>query len=259
MRARLERGSDICSTQETHDCESVLISRPGVFNCGLTTHRPCTFADALCSCAPSCCWRRGHMPTRRPNLTRSIARCCPLWKRTVSRPTPPSRVGLGPRLIAATLPQPSLTASKRTTARGPLRLDTHTYAVTLTNLVAVYPPEADLATTDALGLGAHYDSREFADLESTNELPVPGANDGGSGVGAVGELMRIIPSMNLDHAVVVVLFDAGIKARTPTRAGLKEPPLGGQFDRGRSESPEGVHFARHDRGRRPELQHFLKR
>ena len=68
-----------------------------------------------------------------------------------------------------------------------------------------------MATTEALGLGAHYDTREFADFEAnaTNaSLPVPGANDGGSGVGAVGELMRIIPSMDLDHAVVVVLFDA---------------------------------------------------
>jgi Zn-dependent M28 family amino/carboxypeptidase len=81
----------------------------------------------------------------------------------------------------------------------------------LTNLVAVYPPNTNLATTESLGLGAHYDSREFADFEenaSNASLPVPGANDGGSGVAAVGELMRIIPSMDLEHAVVVVLFDA---------------------------------------------------
>ena len=122
------------------------------------------------------------------------------------------QVGLGPRLPGSNASAALLDGFEENHSAWSFTRDTHTYAGgTLTNLVAVYPPEADLATTDALGLGAHYDSREFADFEenATNaSLPVPGANDGGSGVGAVGELMRIIPSMNLDHAVVVVLFDA---------------------------------------------------
>ena len=122
------------------------------------------------------------------------------------------QVGLGPRLPGSHASAALLDGFEENHSGWSFTRDTHTYAGgTLTNLVAVYPPNTDLATTDALGLGAHYDSREFADFEenATNaSLPVPGANDGGSGVGAVGELMRIIPSMNLDHAVVVVLFDA---------------------------------------------------
>ncbi|MEC8264954.1 MAG: M28 family peptidase [Candidatus Thermoplasmatota archaeon] len=122
------------------------------------------------------------------------------------------QVGLGPRLPGSNASAVLLDGFEENHSAWSFTRDTHTYAGgTLTNLVAVYPPNADLATTDALGLGAHYDSREFADFEenATNaSLPVPGANDGGSGVGAVGELMRIIPSMNLEHAVVVVLFDA---------------------------------------------------
>ena len=122
------------------------------------------------------------------------------------------QVGLGPRLPGSDASAALLDGFEENHTAWSFTRDTHTYAGgTLTNLVAVYPPNTDLATTEALGLGAHYDSREFADFEenaSNASLPVPGANDGGSGVGAVGELMRIIPSMDLDHAVVVVLFDA---------------------------------------------------
>ena len=122
------------------------------------------------------------------------------------------QVGLGPRLPGSNASAALLDGFEENHSAWSFTRDTHAYGGgTLTNLVAVYPPNTDLATTEALGLGAHYDSREFADFESnaTNaSQPVPGANDGGSGVGAVGELMRIIPSMDLDHAVVVVLFDA---------------------------------------------------
>ncbi|MBV18793.1 MAG: hypothetical protein CMA56_02890 [Euryarchaeota archaeon] len=122
------------------------------------------------------------------------------------------QVGLGPRLPGSNASSALLDGFEENHSAWSFSRDTHTYAGgTLTNLVAVYPPNTDLATTEALGLGAHYDTREFADFEAnaTNaSRPVPGANDGGSGVGAVGELMRIIPSMDLDHAVVVVLFDA---------------------------------------------------
>lgn len=122
------------------------------------------------------------------------------------------QVGLGPRLPGSSASAALLDGFEENHSAWSFTRDTHTYAGgTLTNLVAVYPPNTNLATTESLGLGAHYDSREFADFEenaSNASLPVPGANDGGSGVAAVGELMRIIPSMDLEHAVVVVLFDA---------------------------------------------------
>ena len=76
------------------------------------------------------------------------------------------QVGLGPRLPGSNASAALLDGFEENHSAWSFTRDTHTYAGgTLTNLVAVYPPNADLATTDALGLGAHYDSREFADFE----------------------------------------------------------------------------------------------
>lgn len=59
-------------------------------------------------------------------------------------------------------------------------------------------------------LGAHYDSRMFADQDTDPEdkaKPVPGANDGASGVAVLLEMARVLPR-NLDKQVWLVFFDA---------------------------------------------------
>jgi hypothetical protein len=59
-------------------------------------------------------------------------------------------------------------------------------------------------------LGAHYDSRLFADHDADPARqvePVPGANDGASGVAVLTELGRVIPQ-DLDAQVWLVFFDA---------------------------------------------------
>jgi len=59
-------------------------------------------------------------------------------------------------------------------------------------------------------LAAHYDSRIYADQDSNleNRLnPVPGANDGASGVAVLLELARILPE-TLNKNVWLVFFDA---------------------------------------------------
>ncbi|MCE7737277.1 MAG: M28 family peptidase [Candidatus Heimdallarchaeota archaeon] len=59
-------------------------------------------------------------------------------------------------------------------------------------------------------IGAHYDSRLHADKEcgkSTDCAPVPGANDGASGVAGILELMKHIPDELASH-IGFVLFDA---------------------------------------------------
>ena len=59
-------------------------------------------------------------------------------------------------------------------------------------------------------LGAHYDTRIFADRDP-NKLkqnePVPGANDGGSGVAVLLELARCLPKYS-DLTIWLVFFDA---------------------------------------------------
>jgi Zn-dependent M28 family amino/carboxypeptidase len=59
-------------------------------------------------------------------------------------------------------------------------------------------------------LGAHFDTRFFADQDPISEnrsLPVPGANDGASGVAILLELARVLPK-NLKTYVSLVFFDA---------------------------------------------------
>jgi len=59
-------------------------------------------------------------------------------------------------------------------------------------------------------LGAHYDSRMRADRDPDPaqwEQPVPGANDGASGVAVLLELARVLPP-NLQKQIWLVFFDA---------------------------------------------------
>jgi glutaminyl-peptide cyclotransferase len=59
-------------------------------------------------------------------------------------------------------------------------------------------------------IGAHYDSRLLADQDPNSALrsqPVPGANDGASGVAVLVELARALPA-KLDTQVWLVFFDA---------------------------------------------------
>ncbi|MEW5828997.1 MAG: M28 family peptidase, partial [Chloroflexota bacterium] len=58
-------------------------------------------------------------------------------------------------------------------------------------------------------LGAHYDSRRVADQDpdpSKRDRPVPGANDGASGVAVLLEIARVLPADSLP--VWLVFFDA---------------------------------------------------
>ncbi len=66
-------------------------------------------------------------------------------------------------------------------------------------------------------IGAHYDSRMFADRDPMFEnrtQPVPGANDGASGVSVLLELARILPE-NLGVNIWVVFFDAEDNGNLP--------------------------------------------
>lgn len=64
--------------------------------------------------------------------------------------------------------------------------------------------------TPKILLGAHYDSRLYADQDlevDKRSQPVPGANDGASGVAVLLELARVIPN-EIQGEVWLVFFDA---------------------------------------------------
>lgn len=62
----------------------------------------------------------------------------------------------------------------------------------------------------AIILGAHYDTRMYADKDPNSAYlknPVPGANDGGSGVAVLLEIARVLPE-DLPTDIWLVFFDA---------------------------------------------------
>jgi glutaminyl-peptide cyclotransferase len=66
-------------------------------------------------------------------------------------------------------------------------------------------------------VGAHYDSRFWADEDpdpANHREPVPGANDGASGVAVLMELARTLPK-DLDTEIWLVFFDAEDQGRIP--------------------------------------------
>lgn len=76
--------------------------------------------------------------------------------------------------------------------------------LSLRNIIGAYNPEAK----KRILLAAHWDTRPFADKDDENEnLPIEGANDGGSGVGVLLEIARIINSSPPNVGIDIILFD----------------------------------------------------
>jgi len=76
----------------------------------------------------------------------------------------------------------------------------------LTNIIASF----NLPATDRVLLCAHWDSRPWADqdpLPANRKKPVPGANDGASGVAVLLELARLFHGQKPPVGVDIVLFD----------------------------------------------------
>lgn len=79
------------------------------------------------------------------------------------------------------------------------------------NICAYLPADSAYANEKAVLLCAHYDSRPWADQEedySQRMVPIPGANDGASGVGVLMEVARQWQSL-AEHKrpINIVLFD----------------------------------------------------
>lgn len=75
------------------------------------------------------------------------------------------------------------------------------------NIIASFHPQAK----KRILLGAHWDSRPYADLDpdpANHRKPIDGANDGASGVGVLLELARLMSISEPSAGVDIVLFDA---------------------------------------------------
>ncbi len=78
--------------------------------------------------------------------------------------------------------------------------------VAATNVIARFGPEGSLTYL----LCAHYDTRPWADLDQdslNHDKPIPGANDGASGVAVLLEMARLFAISEPPVPVEIVLFD----------------------------------------------------
>ena len=90
----------------------------------------------------------------------------------------------------------------------------------LTNLFATW----NYGLGSEVILAAHYDTRDRAERDLNPNLtmtPILGANDGASGVAALIELGRIIPSMNLNHEITLFFTDGEDQGETPSMLGAR--------------------------------------
>lgn len=75
-----------------------------------------------------------------------------------------------------------------------------------TNIIAQYNPKNPIRVL----LSAHWDSRHISDydpLQANQSLPVLGADDGGSGVGVLMEIARLIQQNPIEIGVDIIFFD----------------------------------------------------
>ena len=75
------------------------------------------------------------------------------------------------------------------------------------NIIAQFNPE----NANRIMLCAHWDTRPWADTdpdEANHYKPLPGANDGGSGVGVLLEIARHLDTIPNELGVDIILFDA---------------------------------------------------
>ena len=98
------------------------------------------------------------------------------------------------------------------------------------NVIGSFHPES----RDRIMLYAHWDTRPFADKDSTRmREPIDGANDGASGVGVLLEVARQLGLKSADVGVDIVFFDAEDYGRPAwietTEGSFRDWCLGSQF------------------------------
>jgi hypothetical protein len=81
---------------------------------------------------------------------------------------------------------------------------------TLTNIIGAFGEERISNARTSYILGAHWDTRPWADQDSNSDnhtKPIPGANDGASGVAVLLEMARLFAQQKPNRKVILVFFD----------------------------------------------------
>ena len=128
------------------------------------------------------------------------------------------QLSLGPRIIGSSAHDQFINwaAGELNKAGWEAELQTYSWAgEQLTNIIGTRNSPGN--ANSWIILGAHYDSRFIADRDpeiSGQQLPVPGANDGASGVAILLEIARSLPAETKNN-VEIVLFDAEDNGNIP--------------------------------------------
>jgi len=89
------------------------------------------------------------------------------------------------------------------------------------NIIAQFNPEHK----DRVILSAHWDSRFIAEEDpdrKRKEDPIPGADDGASGVGVLLEIARVIQANPIDLGVDIILWDAEDQGESSEKTKIQE-------------------------------------
>jgi Zn-dependent M28 family amino/carboxypeptidase len=117
-----------------------------------------------------------------------------------------SQVALGPRV-------PGSAAGRQLGDQILAHLTAHGWLTATQEFTYIGTPMRNLVGVKGLGepiilLAAHYDTRPLADRDPQQaDQPVPGANDGGSGVAVLMELARTLEFDKIDGQVWLAFFD----------------------------------------------------
>lgn len=99
------------------------------------------------------------------------------------------------------------------------------------NIIGAYKPE----TKKRIALFAHWDTRPWADEDpdpANHKKPIPGANDGASGVGVLLEIARQIQQQQPELGIDIILLDAedyGTHSKESSSHGEEAWCLGAQY------------------------------
>ena len=160
-----------------------------------------------------------HTATTAPTLSSPIATALPTLASPIPTPIDPIPFE-GAKAFEWVMDQmhfgPRPTGSREGRATGDYivrRLKEFGWEVTEQNFEYLGTPVRNITGTRGEGptiiLGAHYDTRRRADRDPVDPTqPVPGANDGASGVAVLIELARVLNVEATGHRIQLAFFDA---------------------------------------------------